>query len=261
MHLSNMTMSSVIAVTGAESGIGAACAVAFAGPETAIAVLYHQDAGAAALTVRAVERSGGRALAVPVDVAGEAAVESAFDRIEQAFGTVDILVNSAGLNQSGVTVAKMDLAQWQRLITTDLTGAFLTSRRMVRSLHAAKRGGAIVNISSIHATDVRAGAADYCAAKAGLERLTQVMALEEAPSGIRVNAIAPGMILTPMNGQALADADYRRALEANIPIGRAGTAEEVAGLALWLASPAAAYITGASIVMDGGLSLVLGQNA
>ena len=106
-----------------------------------------------------------------------------------------------------------------------------------------------------------AGAADYCAAKAGLKRLTETMALEEARRGIRVNAVSPGMILTPMNARAVADEEWRASLTDDIPAGRAGTAEEVAGLAVWLASPAAAYVTGASVVIDGGLSLMLGQGA
>jgi glucose 1-dehydrogenase len=176
-------------------------------------------------------------------------------------GLPTILVNSAGLNQSGVKVADMSLAQWERLLGSDLTGPFLTSRRFVQDLRTAKLPGAIINISSIHAEAVRAGAADYCSAKGGLKNLTETMALECAPLGITVNAIAPGMILTPMNGRAVADPLYRKSLEADVPLGRAGRAEEVAALAAYLASPAATYITGASLVIDGGLSLLLAEGA
>jgi glucose 1-dehydrogenase len=250
-------------VTGAESGIGAACAGALAATGYDVAVLYFHDLDAANRTVAAVTAAGRRGVAVQADVADEAAVEAAFDTVIATLGVPVVLVNSAGLNQSGVTVADMTLAQWQRLIGSDLTGPFLTSRRFVRDRLKAggKSEGRIINISSIHAEDARAGGADYCSAKGGLKMLTETMALECAAAGITVNAIAPGMILTPMNAKAQGDATYRSSLEAAIPVKRAGTAEEVAALAVYLASPAAAYITGATVTIDGGLSLVLAQGA
>lgn len=250
-----------VVITGAESGIGAACALAFGRASQAVALLFYEDENSARAILETIERDGGRGVTVQCDIRDEIAVTAAFDTIERTLGIADVLINSAGLNESGVNVSDMELEQWRQLIATDLTGAFLTSRRFVRALHTAGHGGAIINISSIHAKAVRAGAADYSAAKAGLKRLTETMALEEAANGIRVNAISPGMVLTPMNARAIADPEYRETLEAAIPAGRAGTPEEVAGLALWLASPAAAYVTGASVVIDGGLSLVLGQGA
>jgi glucose 1-dehydrogenase len=260
--MSENSLSNRIAlVTGGESGIGAACVAALAAAGAEVAVLYYKDRAAAEASVRSAERCGRRALAVQVDVGVEAEVEAAFDQAGAALGTPDILINSAGLNMSGIAVADMTLAQWERVLRTDLTGSFLTSRRFVRDLAAAKRPGAIVNITSIHSRVMRAGGADYDAAKGGQHNLTRTMALETAKLGITVNAIAPGMILTPMNHRALADAAYRRGLESNIPLGRAGRPEEVAGVAVFLASPAAAYITGATITIDGGLSLELGQGA
>ena len=247
-------------VTGAESGIGAACAVALAEAGAAVAVCYLRDSDGAAETVSRISAGAGGA-AIQCDVTSEESVEAAFDAAREAVGEPDILINSAGLNQTGVAVADMPLAQWRRLIATDLTGAFLTCRRFIRDLKSSGREGRIVNISSIHAEVVRAGAADYGAAKGGLRNLTRTLALECAPLGINVNAIDPGMILTPMNARAEADAAYRASLEKSIPLGRAGRADEVAQLALYLASPAAAYITGASFTIDGGLSLVLGQGA
>lgn len=261
MRMTEKTEKQVIVITGAESGIGAACALAFGRTFTAVALLFYEDEVSAREVLGAITAAGGTGITVQCNIREEAAVASAFDTVETQLGVASTLINSAGLNQSGVNVADMEMEQWQRLIATDLTGAFLTSRRFVRALHAAGRGGNIINISSIHAKAVRAGAADYCAAKAGLKRLTETMALEEACNGIRVNAISPGMVLTPMNVRAVTDPDYRSTLEAAIPVGRAGTSEEIAGLALWLASDAAAYVTGASVVIDGGLSLVLGQCA
>lgn len=245
-----------VVVTGAESGIGAACAAAFGALGDRVAILYFADRDAAEHTAQAVRAGGGEAMTVQAHVDDEASVDAAFAAVEQAWGAADVLVNSAGLNMSGVTVRTMALAQWRRLIDTDLTGAFLTSRRFLTGRGEAKGDAAILHISSIHAYAVRAGGADYCAAKGGLTNLVETLAIEEAPRGIRVNAIEPGMILTPMNQRAQTDAAYRQSLERNIPLGRAGDAAEVADLAVFLASDKARYITGARIVIDGGLSLM-----
>ena len=248
-------------VTGGESGIGAACVAALAAAGADVGIFYYQDRAKAEAGVTVVEALGGKAVAVQVDVGDEKSVEAGFDAVAKAVGVPDILVNSAGLNMSGVPVAKMELAQWNRLLATDLTGSFLTSRRFVRDLESSGRAAAIVNITSIHAFAMRSGGADYDAAKGGQANLTRTLALEVADRGITVNAIAPGMILTPMNDRALNDVDYRRKLEQNIPAGRAGRPDEVAGVAVFLASPAGAYITGSTITIDGGLSLIQAPGA
>lgn len=200
-------------------------------------------------------------MCVPVDVGVEDEVEHAFDQAVRALGLPDILVNSAGLDMTGTAVADMSAEQWDRMLRTDLTGSFLTSRRFVRGLRRLKRPGTIVNITSIHAFAMRAGGADYAAAKGGQTNLTRTMALECAAFDITVNAIAPGMILTDMNKDAQEDPARRAALEKGIPAGRAGSADEVGRLAAFLASPAAAYITGTTVTIDGGLSLLMGQGA
>jgi glucose 1-dehydrogenase len=251
----------IAVVTGGESGIGAACVTALAAAGADVAVLFHQDEVQGEASAKAVQVLGRKSAAIRADVSSEPDVEKAFDAVADAIGIADILVNSAGLNMSGIPVAKMSLEQWNRVIQTDLTGSFLTSRRFVRNLEVSRRAGAIINITSIHSAVMRAGGADYDAAKGGQRNLTRTMALETARLGITVNAIAPGMILTPMNERAMADPAYRQGLEKSIPLGRAGTPDEVAGVVVFLASPAAAYITGATITIDGGLSLELGQGA
>ncbi len=245
-----------VIVTGAESGIGAACAEAFGATGARVAILFHSDQGAADASAEAVRKAGGQAMTVQVGVEDEASVDQAFATVEKQWGAADVLVNSAGVNMAGVAVRDMTLAHWQRMIDTDLTGAFLTSRRFLTGRGEAKSDATILQISSIHAYAVRAGGADYCAAKGGLTTLVETLAIEEAVRGVRVNAIEPGMILTPMNAKAQADPAYRASLEKNIPMGRAGQASEVADLAVFLASDKAKYITGARIVIDGGLSLM-----
>lgn len=251
----------VALVTGGESGIGAACVAALAAAGADVGVLYFDDEQAGSASAAVATGLGRKAVAVQADVGREHQVDAAFDAVAGQLGTPDILINSAGLNMSGVPVSEMSLDQWRAVIETDLTGSFLTSRRFVRNLRAKNDGGAIVNITSIHSTVMRAGGADYAAAKGGQRNLTKTMALEVAQHGVTVNAIAPGMILTPMNADALSDPAKRAELAKNIPLKRAGRPEEVAGVAVFLASPAGAYITGATVTIDGGLSLLLGQGA
>ncbi len=251
----------IAVVTGGNSGIGAACSTALAAAGADVALFCHDLDEEAARVSTEILQAGRRAASLRVDVGREEDVEQGFDKVAEGLGLPDILVNSAGLNMSGTAVADMDTAAWEWMIRTDLTGCFLTSRRFVRGLRAARRPGAVINITSIHAFAMQAGGADYTAAKGGQANLTSTLALETAPLGITVNAIAPGMILTAMNQQAMDDDAHRAKLEKLIPLGRAGRADEVARLAVYLASPDASYITGATVVIDGGLSLLVGQGA
>lgn len=250
----------VAIVTGGESGIGAACAKALGDAGARVVITYFRDA-AAAQRVCATIGGEDRAIAVQTDVGAEAAVTALFDTAEKTFGTVSLLVNSAGLNMSGVLLTDMELAQFDRVIRSDLYGPFLTCRALVRRLEAKNMKGRIVNISSIHERAPRPGGVDYDSAKGGLSQLTATLALELAPKGIAVNGVAPGMILTPMNQSALDNAAELKAKEAAIPWGRAGRPEEVAALVNFLLSPAADYISGTTVTIDGALSLTVAQGA
>jgi glucose 1-dehydrogenase len=255
------TTASCAIVTGGESGIGKACAVALGRSGTPVAFTYWRDEAAAHAVARAIEKAGGKALAHQTDVGEEAQVEALFAAAEQTFGPVTCLVNSAGLNMSGTPIARMKLAQFDRVIRTDLYGPFLTCRRFVRGLEALSVGGRIVNISSIHERAPRSGGVEYDSAKGGLAQLTATLALELAPRRIAVNGVAPGMILTPMNQSAVDDTAELERKEAAIPWGRAGTADEVADLVLFLLSDRADYITGTAVTIDGALSLTVAQCA
>ena len=250
----------VAIVTGGESGIGAACAKALGHAGARVVITYFKDE-AAAVSVCASIGDASRTIAVQTDVGDEEAVTALFDAAENAFGTVSLLVNSAGLNMSGVFLADMELAQFDRVVRSDLYGPFLTCRALVRRLEAINMKGRIVNISSIHERAPRPGGVDYDSAKGGLSQLTATLALELAPKGIAVNGVAPGMILTPMNQSVIDNAEELKTKEAAIPWGRAGRPEEVAALTNFLLSPAADYITGTTVTIDGALSLTIAQGA
>jgi glucose 1-dehydrogenase len=248
-------------VTGGDSGIGAACAKALADAGADVAVTYLDDNDGAEATAAAVRDKGREAIALRSDVREEVAVEACFDQVAARLGEPDILVNSAGLNMSGTEVADMELDQWHAMLRTDLTGTFLTCRRFVRDLRRAGKGGTIINITSIHADVMRAGGADYMAAKGGQKNFTETLALEVAGDGITVNAIAPGMILTPMNQAAEDFWIVRKVKTEFIPMKRAGEPGEVAAVAVFLASPAGAYFTASTLTIDGGLSKMMALGA
>jgi glucose 1-dehydrogenase len=202
----------------------------------------------------AISAAGGRALAVPMDVTVEADVERAFAQAKEAFGCVDLLVNNAGIEKPFALV-DMPLAEWQKVIDVNLTGAFLCAREAARGMLAEGVAGAIINITSVHEQIPWKRFSHYCASKGGEKLFAQSIARELAPHGIRVVNVAPGAIATPINRDVLADKEEREEVEAEIPLGRWGAVEDVSRAVAWVASPQADYVVGATIFVDGGMTL------
>jgi glucose 1-dehydrogenase len=241
-------------VTGGSSGIGRATALRLGEEGARVAVNYRSErerADAEAVAVR-IDPAGARAYAVQADVRVEAEVVRMVEECRERLGGLDLLVNNAGIESQAPTL-EMSLEVWEEVLRTNLTGAFLCLREAGR-LMAAERRGVIVNISSVHEFIPWPGYAHYCASKGGLKMLTQTVAREWAPLGIRVLAIAPGAIATPINSGFLDDPEARRRVEAEIPLGRLGQPEEIAAAVVWAASEEAAYVTGTTLVVDGGMS-------
>jgi 3-oxoacyl-(acyl-carrier-protein) reductase len=238
-------------VTGASRGIGRAIAVALGATGHRVACGYANDEQGAADTCAAVVTAGGEALAVRVDVTDPASVDTAFSGIEDAFEPVTVLVNNAGVTADGLVVRMSD-EQWGTVLQTNLTGAFHTIRRATPKLMRA-RWGRIVNISSVSGHIGAPGQANYSAAKAGLVGLSRAVARELAPRNVTCNIVAPGPIVTAMTEGM--PAEWHRAMEATVPLGRLGTPEEVAAVVGFLCSDAAAYVTGAVVPVDGGLGM------
>ena len=251
-------------VTGASSGIGRAVAIALGAAGADVVVNHVGPAEAAEAVAGEVEAAGGRAIAVRADVSEEAEVQAMFRAAAAAFGTVHILVNNAGL-QKDSPLESMRLEDWNRVIGVNLTGHFLCAREAVREFRRrspqpglSRALGKIVCMSSVHEVIPWAGHANYAASKGGVKLLMQTLAQELAPQRIRVNSIAPGAIRTPINRAAWETPEAERRLLRLIPYGRIGEPEDIARAAVWLASDASDYVNGATLFVDGGMTLYPG---
>ncbi len=252
-------------ITGAASGIGRACALHLAakGAPVVINHLPHEQATVEAM-VADIEQAGGRALGVVADVSNEEQVTEMFAKAVAAFGTVYILVNNAGI-QKDAEFAEMSVADWQRVLDVNLTGQFLCARAAAREFR--RRGvkpeispaaGKIICMSSVHQVIPWAGHANYAATKGGIHMLMATLAQELAPARIRVNAVLPGAIRTPINRPAWDTSEALNDLLRLIPYGRIGEPEDIAKAVGWLASDDSDYVNGANLAVDGGMLLYPG---
>jgi 3-oxoacyl-[acyl-carrier protein] reductase len=233
-------------VTGASRGIGAAIARSLADAGWPVGVNYRSDEEGAKRVVKEIEDAGGKAIAVQADVSDEGAPDELFEKLEEEFGPVLVLVNNAGVRADNLS-PQIDNDDWERVIDTNLSAAFRTTRRALRPMMKA-RFGRIVNIASIVGQRANPGQANYAASKAGLVAMTRTVAAEVGRRKITVNAVAPGLVETEMTegiGNGLLEA---------VPARRAGTPEEVAACVRFLASDDASYVNGTTLTVDGGLT-------
>lgn len=251
----------VAIITGSDSGIGQASAIEFAKEGADVVVNYLEDREGAEKTLKGIQDAGRKGIIVQADVGDENQVEELFNKAIEAFGKVDILMNNAGIDSAGIYVAEMPTERWHKAIRTNLDGYFFCARKFIQ--HRKQNGGKgkIINVTSVHEEIPRAGAADYDCTKGAIRNLTRTLALELAEDGINVNNVAPGMVLTPFNQEAKDNPEVREKQVQSIPMKRAAKPEEIAKVALFLASKDADYVTGSTYVIDGGLMQNIGQGA
>ncbi len=244
-------------VTGSSSGLGRATAEALAAAGARVAIHYRSthdaaDQKAALDLASSLSRPGATAPAYPADISDPAAVEALFTALDRDFGGLDILVNNAGIDGPYATCAESDPGAWETVIRIDLLGPYYCARQALRRM-IPKKQGVILNITSVHEFIPWEGYSAYASAKAGLSMFTKTLAQEVADQGIRVIAIAPGAIETPINRSVWSDPASLKDLDQKIAMGRLGQPREIANVAAFLASDQASYITGTTLAIDGGM--------
>ena len=242
----------VAVITGSSLGIGSAIALAFAKEGAAVAVDYRSHPDEAKEIVDQIEGSGGRAISVRADVASPEDVKNLIQNAVKEFGRLDVMINNAGMEEK-MPFLETPLDVWNKTIAVNLTGAWLGCQEAAKQMVNQGGSGRIINVSSVHEDLPMPTNSPYCAAKGGLRMLMRTIAVELAPHNITVNNIAPGAVDTPMDASLKEDANQMQQLLSEIPLRRMGKPEEVAALAVYLASEEAAYVTGSTFVIDGGM--------
>jgi len=243
----------VALVTGAAQGIGAAIAIALARDGYDLLLGSSRSSDALEATLEAVRAQGRRAQSLVFDLREVGRLQEVVAEAETVFGGLGLLVNNAGVPLKKPAL-EIEPADWERVMTTNLTGTFFLTQAVARRYAQAGQAGAVINVSSTHALVGMADRTAYGIAKAGIVQMTRMLAIEWAPLGIRVNAVAPGRVDTQARAGSFAQPGYLDATLARIPLGRLGTVDEVAGAVAYLARPEAAYITGQVLVLDGGVT-------
>ena len=242
----------VAVVTGSSSGIGAAIALAFAAEGAAVVVNYSRHEDAAQKVLDKIDNAGGKGLVVGADVSDPKEVEAMLQQAVGTFGRLDVMVNNAGIEQK-FPFLETPLDVWEKVISVNLTGVWIGCQEAARQMVSQGDGGRIINVSSVHEDLPMPTNSPYCAAKGGLRMLMRTIAVELAPHSITVNNIAPGAVETPINRNLDEHPGQRQVLLSEIPLGRIGQPEEIASLAVYLASDASSYSTGSTFVVDGGM--------
>lgn len=249
-----------VLITGASSGIGEAIAIRFAREGARVAINYNSGKERAEGVKAKTDESGktgdvsGEAITVQADVSDESQVKKMFESTLKAFGRLDVLINNSGI-QKPVPSHELEMADFDKIIGTNLRGAFICSREAIKHFLSRSGSGVIVNNSSVHEIIPKPKYVPYSISKGGMENMTRTLALEYADRNIRVNAVGPGAIVTPINNAWINDKKARAEVESHIPMGRPGEADEIAGVFAFLASDEASYITGQTLYACGGLTL------
>jgi len=239
-------------VTGSSLGIGRAIAVAFAREGASVTINYRSHPEQGKEAVEEIEKSGGKAISVQADVSEPEGVKDLIQQTVQEFGRIDVMVNNAGIEQK-VPFLETPLEVWEKVISVNLTGVWIGCQEAARQMASQGNGGRIINVSSVHEDLPMPTNSPYCAAKGGVRMMMRTIAVELAPHGITVNNIAPGAVETPINKNLDDHPEQRQELISEIPLGRIGRPEDVASVAVYLASDASSYSTGSTFFVDGGM--------
>ena len=250
----------VVVITGASKGLGKAMALRFGEEKAKVVVNYRSTKKDLDEIVGSIKASGGNAITVQADISKEEDVIKLINEAVEAFGTIDVMINNAGM-ENEVPSHELSLEDWNKVISTNLTGCFLGSREAIKYMVEHHIKGSVINMSSVHEQIPWPHFVHYAASKGGVKLMSETLALEYAPKGIRVNTICPGAINTPINEEKFNDPEAKQQVLDLIPMGYIGNPEEVAACAVWLASKESSYVTGLSLFVDGGMTQYPGFQA